>query len=114
MRHDRDSTGRDCRAGARGAQFHSAIDSLPVARLLPDIAYHATMDARSAGLFIVAFGVAVVVVGLIAMTGALAWFGRLPGDIRYSSGNTRVFFPITTMIIVSVVLSLLMYLVRRL
>jgi hypothetical protein len=48
------------------------------------------------------------------MTGALSWFGRLPGDIRYSSGNTRVFFPITTMIILSVVLSLLMYVLRRL
>jgi hypothetical protein len=71
------------------------------------------MDARSAGLLIVAFGVIAVVVGLIAMTGALSWFGRLPGDIRYSSGNTRVFFPVTTMIILSVVLSLVLAVVRR-
>ena len=71
------------------------------------------MDARSAGLLIVAFGVVAVVVGLVAMTGALSWFGRLPGDIRYSSGSTRVFFPITTMILVSVVLSLLLAVVRR-
>ena len=71
------------------------------------------MDARSAGLLIVAVGVVLVVVGLIATTGALSWFGRLPGDIRYSSGNTRVYFPITTMIIVSVALSLLGFLLRR-
>lgn len=72
------------------------------------------MDARSTGLLIVAIGLVAVVVGLIAMTGALSWFGRLPGDIRYSNGNTHVFVPITTMIIVSVVLSLLMYFARRL
>jgi hypothetical protein len=72
------------------------------------------MDARTTGLFIVAVGVAAILVGLLVTTGALSWFGRLPGDIRYSSGNTRVFFPITTMIIVSVVLSLVMFFVRRL
>jgi hypothetical protein len=72
------------------------------------------MDARTAGLFIVAVGVAAIFVGLLVTTGALSWFGRLPGDIRYSSGNTRVFFPITTMILVSVVLSLVMFFVRRL
>ncbi len=60
-----------------------------------------------------AFGVVVVLVGLVATTGALSWFGRLPGDIRYSSGNTRVFVPITTMIIVSVALSLIMFVARR-
>lgn len=72
------------------------------------------MDARTAGFLIVAVGVAAILVGLLVTTGALSWFGRLPGDIRYSSGNTRVFFPITTMIIVSVVLSLVMFFVRRL
>lgn len=71
------------------------------------------MDARATGLLIVALGVAAVLVGLLVTTGALSWFGRLPGDIRYSSGNTRVFFPITTMILVSVVLSLVMFVVRR-
>ena len=71
------------------------------------------MDARSAGLLIVALGAAAVVVGLIVMTGALSWFGRLPGDIRYSSGGTRIYVPITTMILVSVVLSLASFLLRR-
>lgn len=72
------------------------------------------MDARSAGLLIVVAGVVAVLIGLLVMTGALSWFGRLPGDIRYSSGGTRVYFPITTMILVSVVLSLVVALVRRL
>ena len=44
---------------------------------------------------------------------AVSWFGKLPGDIRFQSGNTRVFIPITSMIIVSVVLTLLVNFFRR-
>jgi hypothetical protein len=47
------------------------------------------------------------------MTGALNWFGRLPGDIRYESGNTRIYIPITTMLLVSVGLSVVLYIARR-
>jgi hypothetical protein len=43
----------------------------------------------------------------------LNWFGRLPGDIRIESENGRVFIPITSMIIVSLVLTLLINLFRR-
>lgn len=71
------------------------------------------MDSRSLGLVIIALGVVAIVVGLLVMSGGLGWFGRLPGDIRWESGNTRVFFPITTMIAVSVVLSLLLAALRR-
>jgi hypothetical protein len=71
------------------------------------------MDARSAGLLIVGLGAFAVVIGLVTMTGALSWFGRLPGDIRYESGNTRIYAPITTMILLSVGLSLLLYVLRR-
>ncbi|WP_078085796.1 DUF2905 domain-containing protein [Microbulbifer mangrovi] len=43
----------------------------------------------------------------------LSWFGRLPGDIRIESGRSRFYFPITTMIVVSVVLSIVLSLFRR-
>jgi hypothetical protein len=68
---------------------------------------------RSTGLLVIFLGVAVIVVGLLIYTGALSWFGRLPGDIRYEGANTRVYVPITSMIVVSLVLSLVMYLLRR-
>ncbi|MEX0928921.1 MAG: DUF2905 domain-containing protein [Balneolales bacterium] len=42
-----------------------------------------------------------------------SWFGRLPGDIRYESGRSRVFVPVTSMIIVSVLLTLAVNVVRR-
>ena len=41
------------------------------------------------------------------------WFGRLPGDIRYESGGTKVFIPITSMIILSILLSVIVSLLRK-
>lgn len=41
------------------------------------------------------------------------WFGRLPGDIRYESGDSRVYIPITSMILVSLALTIIVNLFRR-
>lgn len=71
------------------------------------------MDQRSVGLLIVVLGVVAVVIGLLVAAGAFGWFGRLPGDIRWEGERTRVFFPITTMIVVSVVLTIVVALLRR-
>jgi hypothetical protein len=49
-------------------------------------------------------------VGLMAWSGWLSWFGRLPGDIRIEGQHARVYIPITSMILVSVFLNLLLYL----
>jgi hypothetical protein len=68
---------------------------------------------RSTGLVLVAIGVGVVVLGLLVWSGALGWFGRLPGDIRVDGERTRVFIPITSMLVASVVLTLLVNLVAR-
>lgn len=72
------------------------------------------MNGRSIGLFLVIAGVVLALIGLLAWTGALSWFGKLPGDIRIEREGLRVFFPITSMILVSIVLSLILNLVRRL
>lgn len=68
---------------------------------------------RSVGLLVVVGGVLLIVIGLLIYSGALNWFGRLPGDIRYESGNVRVYIPIVSMLLVSVVLTLLFSLLRR-
>lgn len=67
------------------------------------------------GRSIITIGLVLVAVGALIRYApwAVTWFGKLPGDIRYQSGNTRVFFPITSMIIVSVVLTILVNLFRR-
>lgn len=41
------------------------------------------------------------------------WFGKLPGDIRYESDGVRIYIPIVSMIVVSVVLTILFNLFRR-
>jgi hypothetical protein len=66
------------------------------------------------GLLLVVLGLGIALVGVLVWAGGLGWFGRLPGDIRIESETTRVYIPITSMIIVSVVLSLLLTLLRRL
>jgi membrane protein implicated in regulation of membrane protease activity len=66
------------------------------------------------GKWIVIAGVVLVLIGLLVQTGLLGWFGRLPGDIRVERENVRFYFPIVSMIVVSVVLSLLLQVARRL
>jgi uncharacterized membrane protein len=72
------------------------------------------MDTRDAAILVIGLGVIVILVGLVMLAGGLNWFGRLPGDIRIERDGTRVFIPITTMILISIVLSLLLAVVRRL
>ena len=67
----------------------------------------------SAGILMVVVGVVLVAAGLAVMAGLFDWFGRLPGDIRIERDSTRVYIPITSMIIVSIVLSLIVQIVIR-
>jgi NAD/NADP transhydrogenase beta subunit len=68
---------------------------------------------RDVGPLIVAAGLVVVVIGALAWGGAFSWFGRLPGDVRYASDNVRVYFPLTSMLLASVVLSVVLSVFRR-
>lgn len=67
----------------------------------------------SVGLTLVLIGTILVVVGLLTWAGALSWFGRLPGDIRIERTNMRMYIPLTSMLLVSVVLSLVAALIHR-
>ena len=71
------------------------------------------MRARSFGTWLIIGGLLLVVIGLLANSGALSWFGRLPGDIRIERDNVRFYFPVVSMIVVSAALSLVFYLVGR-
>ena len=72
------------------------------------------MQRNPTGLVIVAAGAVLVVVGLLAWSGALSWFGRLPGDIRIERANARLYVPITSMLLLSVAVSVAAAIVRRL
>jgi uncharacterized protein HemY len=70
------------------------------------------MPAAGRMLFIV--GVLIAGVGLLLWSGfGRGWLGQLPGDVNYQRGNFSVHFPIVTCLVVSVILTILMWLFRR-
>ena len=69
--------------------------------------------SRQVGLMVVVAGAVLIGFGLLIYSGALRWFGKLPGDIRYQSDHVQFYAPIVSMLIISLVLSLLFYLLRR-
>jgi hypothetical protein len=68
---------------------------------------------RLLGIWVVAGGVCLIVVGVLIYSGGFNWFGRLPGDVRYESDRVSFYAPIVSMLIVSLALSLIFYLVRK-
>ena len=66
------------------------------------------------GKLIFIVGVAIAVIGLLMWMGVgRGWLGKLPGDISYSRGNFSFYFPLVTCLIISVVLTLIMWLMRK-
>ena len=66
------------------------------------------------GKALMLLGVCIFVVGvLLTVAGRLPWFGRLPGDIVVERGPVTFYFPLATSIVLSVVVSLLLWLFRR-
>jgi len=72
------------------------------------------MSPFSPGPFLVGLGVALILLGLLVWSGGLHWFGRLPGDIRIERESVRVYVPLVSMLLVSVTLSVVLYVIRRL
>ncbi|RYF84733.1 MAG: DUF2905 domain-containing protein [Chitinophagaceae bacterium] len=72
------------------------------------------MDQQT-GKYIIVFGVIVILIGAAVyfFGDKLHWIGRLPGDIRIERENFRFYFPITTMILFSVLLTVIVNLIRR-
>jgi hypothetical protein len=68
---------------------------------------------RPIGELIVLAGLALVVIGLVTMKGWLGWFGHLPGDIRIERSNVHVYVPIVSMLLISILFSVLSYVLRR-
>ncbi|HEX7057901.1 MAG TPA: DUF2905 domain-containing protein [Bacilli bacterium] len=63
--------------------------------------------------FLIVTGAILIIVGLVwPVAGKFLHLGRLPGDIVIEKGNFRFYFPVVTCIVLSVGLSLLMYLIR--
>ena len=66
------------------------------------------------GKALIAFGLLITLAGLVlVLVGRVPWIGRLPGDIHVQRGNFTFYFPLATSLLLSVVLTLLLYLLGR-
>lgn len=66
------------------------------------------------GKFLTVAGVVLTAIGLVLWTGlGKGWFGRLPGDIHYSRGNFSFYFPLATCVVLSLLLTFILWLFRR-
>ncbi len=68
---------------------------------------------RSVGLPVIVSGAGLIAIGLLIYSGWFSWFGRLPGDIRYEGEHVRFYAPLVSMLLISLVLSAILYLLRR-
>jgi hypothetical protein len=68
---------------------------------------------KSLGTWLIIAGLLLLVIGVLVKIGLLSWFGRLPGDIRIERENVRFYFPVVTMIVISLVLSLIVYFIGK-
>jgi uncharacterized protein HemY len=68
----------------------------------------------SLGKALIIIGVVIAGIGIIlVLTPKVLWLGKLPGDILIKKDNFRFYFPVTTCIIISIILTLLFYLFKR-
>jgi len=67
------------------------------------------------GKYIIFLGAGFILVGVIIYFyhDKLHWIGRLPGDIRMERENFRLYFPVTTMILFSILLTIMFRIIRR-
>ena len=66
------------------------------------------------GRWLIALGVLLVIVGAVFLLAPkIPWLGKLPGDISFKRGNVSFYFPLGTCILISIILTLLLYLFRR-
>ena len=66
------------------------------------------------GKALIGVGIALIVLGvLFSLGGRLPWLGRLPGDIRVERENFRFYFPITTTILISLLLTVLVQVIKK-
>ena len=64
---------------------------------------------------LIVIGILLVIIGVIWLLfpNAFSWIGNMPGDIKHTSGNTRIYFPVVTMIIISIGATILLNLFNR-
>ena len=79
--------------------------------MVPDTMVRATVNI---GKVLIAFGLLITLAGVVlVLVGRVPWIGRLPGDIHVQRGNFTFYFPLATSLLLSVVLTLVLYFLGR-
>src|SRR2546428_12563077 len=66
------------------------------------------------GKILIAFGLLIALAGVVlVLVGRVPWLGRLPGDIHIQRGNWTFYFPLATSLLLSVVLTLILWILGR-
>jgi len=72
------------------------------------------IPVSSLGKILIVTGLVIAGIGvLLVLTPKVPWLGKLPGDILIKKDNFRFYFPVTTCIIISIILTFLFYLLRK-
>jgi hypothetical protein len=78
---------------------------------MPSARFRAVQDV---GKIVFISGLILAAVGLLLWSGfGRGWLGRLPGDISYTKGNFSFFFPIVTCLLLSLLLTLVLWIFRK-
>ncbi len=71
-------------------------------------------DLSGFGKLLLILGIGITILGLLFMLGdKIPWLGHLPGDISYRGKNITFYFPLGTSLLISIILSLILYLFFR-
>lgn len=64
---------------------------------------------------LIGLGIVLILVGIVWLLfpNAFSWVGNLPGDLKHTSGSTKVYFPVVTMIVISIIASIVLNLFNR-
>lgn len=66
------------------------------------------------GRFLIIAGIVIIILGIILMlSGKVTWLGRLPGDIIIQRKNFTFYFPLATSILISLILTLIFWILGR-
>lgn len=66
------------------------------------------------GKFLIVVGIIITVLGMVLLlSGKVPWLGRLPGDLYFKGKNVSFYFPLATSLLISVVLTLSLWLIDR-
>ncbi|HEX8332789.1 MAG TPA: DUF2905 domain-containing protein [Segetibacter sp.] len=71
---------------------------------------------QQTGKYLIIIGISIIIIGLLIyfFHNKMNWIGRLPGDIRVERENLRFYFPLATMLLLSLLLTIIINIIRRL